>query len=114
MAVDQQINALNRQLGEENAQIGLMAAALDKLRQESASAVQELHRLLAETRPVEKKSKGVNFINTKVFEGCKYTGSTNESVKTVEEVEDLPHQSARRHATSAGYKRRSKRKSRGS
>ena len=81
MAVEQQIIALNAQLAEANSQIGLMAIALDTLRQESGTAVRELHRLLAEAKPVEGKVKSVNFVNTKVFEGGKYLGSTKESYK---------------------------------
>ena len=36
----QQINALNMQITEANAQIGLMASALDTLRNESGGAIQ--------------------------------------------------------------------------
>ena len=72
MAVEQQIIALNAQLAEANSQIGLMAVALDTLRQESGTAIRELHRLLAEAKPVEGKAKSVNYLNIKVFEGGKY------------------------------------------
>ena len=82
MAVEQQVLVLNAQLGEANAQIALMAAALDTLRQESCNAVRELHRMFAEAKPVDGKAKTVNFVNTKVFEGGKYLGSTKESYKT--------------------------------
>ena len=80
--VEQSIIALNLQLSEANAQIGLMSLAFDTLRNDSIAAVQDLRRQLAQARPVEKKTKDVNFINTKVFEGCKYIGSTKESFKT--------------------------------
>ena len=72
--VEQQFLVLNLQLGEANAQIGLMSVALDSLRNDSAAAIQELRRLLAEARPGGGKSKDVNFINTKVFEGGKFIG----------------------------------------
>ena len=72
MAVDQQIMSLNMQLGEANAQIGLMAVALDTLRQESGGAIQELRRMLAQATPAGGgKQKDVSFINTKNFEGRK-------------------------------------------
>ena len=51
MAVEQQIVALNLQLGEANSQIGLMAVALDTLRNESSVAIQELRRMLAQATP---------------------------------------------------------------
>ena len=69
MSMEQQVLVLNAQLSEANAQIGLMATALDTLRQESGTAVRELHRMLAEAKPVENKMKTVNFVNAKVFEG---------------------------------------------
>ena len=69
--MEQQIIALHAQLAEANSQIGLMAISLDTLRQETGTAVRELHRLLAEAKPVEGKVKSVNFVNTKVFEGGK-------------------------------------------
>ena len=77
MAVDQQIMSLNMQLGEANAQIGLMAVALDTLRQESGGAIQELRRMLAQATPAGGgKQKDVSFINTKNFEGGRFTGNT--------------------------------------
>ena len=82
MAVDQQIMALNMQLGEANAQIGLMAVALDTLRQESGGAIQELRRMLAQATPAGGgKQKDVSFINTKNFEGGRFTGNAKESFK---------------------------------
>ena len=44
--------------------------------------VQDLRRQLAAATPVGSKAKDVNFINTKVFEGGKYTGGIKESFKT--------------------------------
>ena len=86
MAVEQQIVALNLQLGEANSQIGLMAIALDTLRNESSVAIQELRRMLAQASPVgggiQKKEKEVSFINVKVFEGGKFNGGSKESLKT--------------------------------
>ena len=41
-----------------------------------------MRRQFAEARPVWKKTNEVHFINTKVFEGRKYTGSRKESFKT--------------------------------
>ena len=80
MAVEQQIVALNLQLGEANSQIGLMAVALDNLRNESSVAIQELRRLLAQASPVggggPKKNKDIAFVNVKFFEGGKFIGST--------------------------------------
>ena len=85
MAVEQQIFALNAQLQDSNAQIGLMANALDTLRNESGRAIQELRQLLAQASPVGgaafKKEKEISFINTKVFEGGKFSGTTKESLK---------------------------------
>ena len=77
--VEQSIIALNLQLSEAYAQIGMMSLALDTLRNDSAAAVQDLRRQLAEARVVEKNTKDVNFINTKVFEGGKYTGYKRRS-----------------------------------
>ena len=86
MAVEQQIVALNVQLGEANAQIGLMAVAFDTLRNESSGAIQELRRMLAQATPAgsggQKKEKEISFINVKVFEGGKLNGGTKESRKT--------------------------------
>ena len=79
--MEQQVLVLTAQLSEANAQITLMATALDTLRQESGTAVRELHRMLAEAKPVESKAKTVNFVNAKVFEGGKYLGSAKESYK---------------------------------
>ena len=74
MAVEQQIVALNLQLGEANSQIGLMAVALDNLRNESSVAIQELRRMLAQASPVggggAKKSKDIAFVNVKFFEAA--------------------------------------------
>ena len=85
MAVEQQIFALNAQLQDSHAQIGLMANALDTLRNESSRAIQELRQLLAQASPVGgaafKKEKEISFINTKVFEGGKFSGTTKESLK---------------------------------
>ena len=82
MAVDQQIMSLNMQLGEANAQIGLMAVALDTLRQESGNAIQELRRMLAQATPAGGgKQKDVSFINTKNFEGGRFSGNAKESFK---------------------------------
>ena len=82
MAVDQQIMSLNMQLGEANAQIGLMAIALDTLRQESGNAIQELRRMLSQATPAGGgKQKDVSFINTKNFEGGRFTGNAKESFK---------------------------------
>ena len=80
----QQINALNMQITEANAQIGLMASALDTLRNESSGAIQELRRMLAQASPTggAKKSKDIAFVNVKFFEGGKFTGATKESLKT--------------------------------
>ena len=70
------------QLGEANAQIGLMAVALDTLRQESGNAIQELRRMLAQATPAGGgKQKDVSFINTKNFEGGRFSGSAKESFK---------------------------------
>ena len=80
--VEQAIQVLNLQLSEANAQIGLMSAALDTLRTESVAAVQDLRRQLASAATTGAKAKDVNFINTKVFEGGKYTGGAKESFKT--------------------------------
>ena len=80
--VEPSILAFNLQLTEANAQIGLMSLALDTLRNDSVAAVQDLRRQLAAATPVVSKAKEVNFINTKVFEGGKYTGGIKESVKT--------------------------------
>ena len=81
----QQINSLSMQVTEANAQIGLMALALDTLRQESAVAIQELRRALAQATPAgsgsQRSAKEVSFINAKTFEGGKYLGSTKESYK---------------------------------
>ena len=81
MAVEQQIIALNAQLVEANSQIGLMAVALDNLRNESGGAIQELRRLLAQATPAggwaQKNAKEVAFINVKVFEGGKFGGGSN-------------------------------------
>ena len=41
-----------------------------------------MRRQFAEARPVGKKTNEVHFINTKVFEESKYTGSRKESFKT--------------------------------
>ena len=46
----QQLTALNAQLAASAEQTALMAQALDLLRQESGQAIQELRRILAETR----------------------------------------------------------------
>ena len=85
MAVEQQIIALNAQLVEANSQIGLMAVALDNLRNESGGAIQELRRLLAQATPAggwaQKNAKEVAFINVKVFEGGKFGGGSKESLK---------------------------------
>ena len=80
--VEQSIQALNLQLSEANAQIGLMSVALDTLRTESVAAVMDLRRQLASATSAGTKAKDVNFINTKVFEGGKYTGGAKESFKT--------------------------------
>ena len=84
MAVEQQIVALNLQLGEANSQIGLMAVALDTLRNESSVAIQELRRMLAQATPAgggaQKNAKEVSFINVKVFEGGKFSGGSKESL----------------------------------
>ena len=88
MAAEQQqqqiFAALNMQIAEANAQIGLMATALDTLRNESSGAIQELRRMLAAASPAGgiKKSKDIAFVNVKVFEGGKFTGAAKESLKT--------------------------------
>ena len=85
MAVEQQIIALNTQLQESNAQIGLMANALDNLRGESSRAIQELRQMLAQASQgggqSAKKEKEISFISLKVFDGGKFSGSTKESLK---------------------------------
>ena len=85
MAVEQQIIALNAQLQESNAQIGLMANALDNLRGESSRAIQELRQMLAQASQgggqSAKKEKEISFISLKVFDGGKFSGSTKESLK---------------------------------
>ena len=82
----QQINALNMQIIESNAQIGLMANALDTLRNESGLAIQELRRMLAQASPVggggTRKTKDIAFVNVKFFEGGKFSGATKESLKS--------------------------------
>ena len=52
-SVEQQMQALNLQLSESNAQIGLMSLALDNLRNESGMAIQELRRVMAEAKSVD-------------------------------------------------------------
>ena len=80
--VEQAVQVLHLQLGEANAQIGLMSTALDALRNESVAAVQDLRRQLASAATAGAKVREVNFINTKIFEGGKYTGGAKESFKT--------------------------------
>ena len=82
-SVEQQMQALNLQLSESNAQIGLMSLALDNLRNESGMAIQELRRLLAEAKSVDgdRRQKEVSFINIKVFEGGRFSGGAKESFK---------------------------------
>ena len=80
--IEQAVQVLNLQLGEANAQIGLMSTALDALRNESVAAVQDLRRQLASAATAGAKVREVNFINTKIFEGGKYTGGPKESFKT--------------------------------
>ena len=85
MAVENQILALNMQLQEANAQIGLMGNALDALRNESGRAIQELRSMLAQASPAggrhDKKEREISFISVKVFDGGRYSGSTKESLK---------------------------------
>ena len=85
MAVENQILALNMQLQEANAQIGLMGNALDALRNESGRAIQELRSMLAQASPAggrsDKKEREISFISVKVFDGGKFSGSTKESLK---------------------------------
>ena len=70
-SVEQQMQALNLQSSESNAQIGLTSLAFDNLRNESGMAIQELRRLLAEAKSVDgdRRQKEVSFININVFEG---------------------------------------------
>ena len=79
--VEQAIMALNLQLIDANAQIGLMSNALDALRTESVAAVQDLRRQLASAATTGGKQKDVSFINTKNFEGGRFSGSAKESFK---------------------------------
>ena len=79
--VEQSIQVLALQLSEANAQISLMTTALDTLRTESVAAVQDLRRQLASAATTGGKQKDVSFINTKNFEGGKFTGDTKESFK---------------------------------
>ena len=77
--IEQAVQVLQLQLSEANAQIGLMSTALDALRMESVAAVQELCRQLAATAATATaqggRTKEVNFINTKTFEGGKFSGT---------------------------------------
>ena len=107
MSVEQQVLVLTTQLAEANAQITLMATAFDTLRQESGTAVRELHRMLAEAKPVENKAKNINFVNAKIFEGGKYMGSAKESYKAwSKKVETYLNSQSARHAPSTGAERR--------
>ena len=76
----QQLTALNAQLAASAEQTALMAQALDLLRQESGQAIQELRRLLAETRTGH-RGRETSFVNTKSFEGGTYGGTAKESYK---------------------------------
>ena len=79
--VEQSIQVLAVQLSEANAQISLMTTAFDTLRTESVAAVQDLRRRLTSAEAAGGKSKDVNFINTKTFEGGKFSGNAKESFK---------------------------------
>ena len=79
--VEQSIQVLAVQLSEANAQISLMTTAFDTLRTESVAAVQDLRRRLTSAEAAGGKSKDVNFINTKTFEGGKFYGNAKESFK---------------------------------
>ena len=82
MAVEQQILKFNVQLSEANSQIGLMAIALDTLRNESSGAIQELRRMLTQASPAggvsSKKEKEICLININVFGNGKFSGGTKE------------------------------------
>ena len=82
VTIEQAVQVLQLQLGEANAQISLMTTALDLLRAESIAAVQDLRRQLAATGADKGgKTKDMNFINTKIFEGGKFSGAPKESFK---------------------------------
>ena len=79
--VEQSIQVLAARLSEANAQISLMSTAFDTLRTESVAAVQELRQRLTLAEATGGKSKDVNFINTKTFEGGKFAGNAKESFR---------------------------------
>ena len=70
--------AVQMQLASSAEQLQVVSNALDLLRQESGNAIGELRRLLAETRMNNKTERVVNFINTKTYEGGKFTGKVGE------------------------------------
>ena len=83
--VEQSIAVLNMQLIEANTQIAYLSTALDTLRTESVAAVLELRRQQAASAasgaPTSTKPKNVQFVNTKTFEGGKFSGGIKESFK---------------------------------
>ena len=76
--IEQAVQVLQLQLSEANAQIGLMTTALDTLRTESVAAVQDLRRRLTSAETKGGKQNDVQFINTKTFEGGKFSGTAKE------------------------------------
>ena len=83
--VEQSITVLNMQLSEANTQIEYLSKALDQLRTESVAAVLELRRQQAASTasgaPTSMTPKNVQFVNTKTFEGGKFSGGIKESFK---------------------------------
>ena len=80
--VEQSITVLNMQLIEANTQIEYLSKALDQLRNESVAAVLELRRQQAASgATASTKPKNVQFVNTKTFEGGKFSGGVKESFK---------------------------------
>ena len=63
-----------------------MSQAIDRLRNESASAITNLQVLLDEksekTRTLSYKPKDLNLVNTKTFEGGKFGGTQFENFKS--------------------------------
>ena len=84
----EQLDALNIQLTASQEQIALLSQAIDRLRNESASAITNLQVMLDEeskkTRTLSYKPKDLNLVNTKTFEGGKFGGTKLENFKSLD------------------------------
>ena len=83
MATSDQIAAINIQLAASQEQTAMLSKALESLRTDAEGAIRDLRNLLAEEQrkgtAAKRSEKPLSFINSKNFEGGKFSGAKFEN-----------------------------------